>query len=110
MKYIQALETNYNDSIRVLKEKNEKLVKQLRNAKSERFNEASEKSEFESLFVNCIEEVRKEVMRRRFRSEIANRKSLKLKDSARSCTSEINLGSDIVGSKKGSTSGMPGVH
>jgi hypothetical protein len=29
----------------------------------------------EQLFIECIEEVRKEVMRRRFRNEIANQKS-----------------------------------
>ena len=41
-------------------------------------NEVSEKSELEQLFIECIEEVRKEVMRRRFRSEVSNRKSMKL--------------------------------
>jgi hypothetical protein len=38
-------------------------------------NEASERSEMEQLFIECIEEVRKEVMRRRFRNEIANQKN-----------------------------------
>ena len=38
-------------------------------------NEVSERSEMEQLFIECIEEVRKEVMRRRFRNEIANQKS-----------------------------------
>jgi hypothetical protein len=41
-------------------------------------NEVSEKSELEQLFIECIEEVRKEVMRRRFRSEVSNSKSMKL--------------------------------
>lgn len=43
-------------------------------ARSEHVNEVSEKSEIEKLFIDCVEEVRKEVMRRRFRTEIANRK------------------------------------
>ncbi len=66
------LETNYNDLIRGLKEKAEKLQKQLVKVRSKGANEASERSEMEQLFIECIEEVRKEVMRRRFRNEIAN--------------------------------------
>jgi len=77
-KYVRALETNYTDKIRLLKEKNEKLVKQLKGKKSEKVNEATEKSDLEQLFVGCIEEVRKEVMRRRFRTEVANRKATRL--------------------------------
>jgi 23S rRNA maturation mini-RNase III len=46
-RYVQALETNYTNLMRHLKEKNDKLVKQLRNARSERINEATEKSDFE---------------------------------------------------------------
>lgn len=76
--YVQALETNYNDKIRLLKEKNEKLTRQLKSKKSEKINEATEKSDLEQLFVGCIEEVRKEVMRRRFRTEVANRKATRL--------------------------------
>lgn len=75
---MQALETNYNDKIHMLKEKNEKLIRQLKNKKSEKVNEATEKSDLEQLFVSCIEEVRKEVMRRRFRTEVANRKATRL--------------------------------
>ena len=74
-KYIQALETSYNDMIRNLKERAEKLQKQLIKVRSQGANEASERSEMEQLFIECIEEVRKEVMRRRFRNEIANQKN-----------------------------------
>lgn len=69
------LETNYNDLIRGLKEKAEKLQKQLVKVRSKGANEASERSEMEQLFIECIEEVRKEVMRRRFRNEINNQKN-----------------------------------
>ena len=75
VKYISALETNYNDMIRNLKERLEKLQRQLVKARSSGANEVSERSEMEQLFIECIEEVRKEVMRRRFRNEIANQKS-----------------------------------
>lgn len=75
---MQALETNYTDSIRTLKEKNDKMIKQARSVRAEKVNEVSEKSELEQLFIDCIEEVRKEVMRRRFRNEVANRKAQRL--------------------------------
>lgn len=75
LKFVKALETNYSDSIRGLKERAERLQKKLRAAKSEKINEAQEKTDLEQLFVSCIEEVRREVMRRRFRAEVANRKT-----------------------------------
>jgi hypothetical protein len=46
--------------------------------RGEKVNEAAEKSDLEQLFVDCVEEVRKEVMRRRFRTEVANRKATRL--------------------------------
>ena len=46
-KYIQALETTYNDMIRGLKEKTEKLHKQLIKVSSQGANDASERSEME---------------------------------------------------------------
>lgn len=77
-KYVQALETNYTDAIRALKEKNDKLTRQLRFQRSSKATETSVKSDLEQLFVDCIEEVRKEVMRRRFRNEVANKKTGRL--------------------------------
>jgi peptide subunit release factor RF-3 len=61
--------------IRNLKERAEKLQKQLVKVRSQGANEVSERSEMEQLFIECIEEVRKEVMRRRFRNEITNQKN-----------------------------------
>ena len=43
-------------------------------AASEETNLRLERNDFESLFVECIEEVRKEIMRRRLKNEIYNRK------------------------------------
>ena len=75
MKFVKAMETNYTDTIRVLKEKTEIVTRKLRALRSERVNEQTEKTDLEKLFVSCIEEARREVMRRRFRTEVANRKS-----------------------------------
>lgn len=41
---------------------------------SEATNARLEKNDLESLFVECIEEVRKEIMRRRLKNEIYTRK------------------------------------
>lgn len=37
-------------------------------------NVNTEKNELESLFVDCIEEVRKDIMKRRLKNEIYNKK------------------------------------
>ena len=37
-------------------------------------SEVTQKNELETLFVACIEDVRKEIMRRRLKNEICNRK------------------------------------
>jgi len=37
-------------------------------------NSADEVNELETLFVDCIEEVRKDIMKRRLKNEIYNRK------------------------------------
>ena len=59
-------------------------MRKVKKATAEKVKEVSEKGEMEQLFIDCIEEVRKEVMRRRFRTEVANRKANKL---ARASTS-----------------------
>lgn len=41
---------------------------------AERINMSTERNELESLFIECIEEVRKEIMKRRLKNEIYNRK------------------------------------
>jgi len=41
---------------------------------AEKVNENSEKNELEGLFVDCIEEVRKDIMKRRLKNEIYNKK------------------------------------
>jgi hypothetical protein len=77
-RFVQAIETNYTDTIRALKDKNDKLTRQLRSLSSAKAGEVSEKSEMEHLFIDCIEEVRKEVMRRRFRNEVAHKRTGRL--------------------------------
>jgi DNA phosphorothioation-dependent restriction protein DptG len=74
IKYVQALETSYTDAIRDLKIIIDKERTSQRRQNAEKVNYSAEKNELETLFVDCIEEVRKEIMKRRLKNEIYNRK------------------------------------
>lgn len=74
VKYVQAIETNYNELIRSFKDRIVKAERDEKKLESERTNARVELNELESLFVECIEEVRKEIMRRRLKNEIYTRK------------------------------------
>ena len=74
IKYVQALETSYTDAIRDLKSIIDREKKDSKKVVAERINMSTERNELESLFIECIEEVRKEIMKRRLKNEIYNRK------------------------------------
>lgn len=72
--YVQALETNYNDAIRELKTMFDREKIKNKKANFEKVNETTQKNELENLFVECIEEIRKDIMKRRLKNEIFNKK------------------------------------
>lgn len=74
IKYVQALETSYTDAIRDLKTIIDREKKTAKKVVAEKINMSTERNELESLFIECIEEVRKEIMKRRLKNEIYNRK------------------------------------
>ena len=74
IKYVQALETNYNELIRSFKDLIDRERAAQRKAVSETTNARVERNDLEQLFVECIEEVRKEIMRRRLKNEIYTHK------------------------------------
>ena len=76
LNYVQALETNYNDSISEQKLRFERLKTQLRKEKSKNVNEVLEKGDLENLFVDCVEDVRRNVIKRRLKSEITGKKKI----------------------------------
>ena len=47
---------------------------------ADKVNENTEKNELEGLFVDCIEEVRKDIMKRRLKNEIYNKKKFQQVD------------------------------
>jgi hypothetical protein len=73
-KYVQALETNYMDTIKELRNGLDRERLKARKVTADRVNETTEKNELEGLFVDCIEEVRKDIMKRRLKNDIYNKK------------------------------------
>jgi len=73
-KYVQAVESNYNDIIRDLKDSIDKERVKNKKLNFEKVAEVGEKNQLEGLFVECIEEVRKDIMKRRLKNEIFNKK------------------------------------
>ena len=80
VKYVQALETSYTDAIRDLKAIIDREKKSAKKVVADRINMTTERNELESLFIECIEEVRKEIMKRRLKNEIYNRKKFQKLD------------------------------
>ena len=74
LKYVQLLETNYNQTIKDLKIALEKEFNKNKKSNFEKVNDISQKNELECLFVECIEEIRKGIMKRRLKNEIMNKK------------------------------------
>ena len=52
----------------------EREKNKVRKAQTDKVNVNTEKNELEGLFVDCIEEVRKDIMKRRLKNEIYNKK------------------------------------
>ncbi len=73
-KYVQALETNYTEAIKELRSQIDREKLKNKKVQADKVNETTEKNELEGLFVDCIEEVRKDIMKRRLKNEIYNKK------------------------------------
>lgn len=74
--YVQALETNYNNNINEQKVRTEKLKGQLRKEKAKHVNDVIERGDLENLFVDCVEDVRRNVIKRRLKAEIIGKKKI----------------------------------
>ncbi len=74
VKFVRTIETNYMDTIVALKDKMSKVEKLARKKVAHNAQTLNTKTELEAVFVDCIEDVRKEIMRRRLRNEIYSKK------------------------------------
>jgi len=68
--YVQILETSYTDKIRELQVELQQARKTIQKVKNKQSSESVHKSELETLFVDCIEQVRKEIIKRRLHAEV----------------------------------------
>lgn len=75
--YMQAVETRFTSICKELRLKLEKERKKRIKVESVKVNDATNKNELETIFVDCIEEVRKDIMKRRLKTEIQNKKRFK---------------------------------
>ena len=71
---MQTIETKYTQTIDELKILLERTRRQNKVDEAGIVNATQDKNEMENLFVDCIEEVRKDIMKRRLKNEIYNRK------------------------------------
>lgn len=56
--------------------RNDRLKKELRKEKSKHVNDIIQKGELENLFVDCVEDVRRNVIKRRLKAEIVGKKKI----------------------------------
>lgn len=75
--YMQAVETRFSSICKDLRQKLERERKKRIVQESFKVNDATQKNELETIFVDCIEEVRKDIMKRRLKTEIQNKKRFK---------------------------------
>lgn len=78
IKYVRILETNYNDKISSLKMKIEKQKKYVQTDRIQSMNKETEKQDLERLFVQSVEEVRKNIVRRRLKNEFGKNRRVNL--------------------------------
>lgn len=75
--YMKAVETRFNSICTELRQQVGRERKRRIKAESIKVNDATQKNELETIFVDCIEEVRKDIMKRRLKTEIQNKKRFK---------------------------------
>ena len=74
--YVQVLETNYTDKIRELRSQVDRMKKKVVQERTKSVVTSVEKSDLEQLFVNSVEDVRKDIIRRRLKAEVSARKKV----------------------------------
>lgn len=70
-KYVQGMQTTYNNQIQNLQRKLEKQLKSTQNEKTKNANSKHDRTELEQLFNDCVSEIRKDVIRRRLKTEVS---------------------------------------
>ena len=76
LNYTQALETNYTETIKGLQIRNARMIKKVKKEESKNVNNVIERGDLENLFVDCVEDVRRNVIKRRLKAEIIGKKKI----------------------------------
>ena len=71
---MQLLETSYTETVYDFKQMFEREKDSKRKIVNEKASEVAQHNELESLFVGCVEDVRKDIMKRRLKNEVYNKK------------------------------------
>ena len=74
VQYMKILETGYIDRISNLQNQLEKVKKHAQSDRIKNVSKVVERGDLEYLFVQCVEEVRKDIVRRRLKNEFAARR------------------------------------
>ena len=80
IKYVQAIETNYMEAVKDLKECLSKQKQSAKKVAAEQHNFIADRTDLEAHFVQCIEEVRRQVFRRRLKTELVVKKPYSASD------------------------------
>ena len=84
-------EVKYQEHINLLKDKTKLLKRKLTEANSGKVKYFSERSDLEEFFLNCIEEVRKDIMKRKLLSEGNSNKILNRSSTEVTGNKKMNL-------------------
>lgn len=75
--YMQSVETRFNNMCKRMRSKLDQEKRKFCKLESVKVNEATSKNELETIFVDCIEDVRRDIMKRRLKTEIQSKKRFK---------------------------------
>ena len=68
--YIQVLETNYTEKIKELKVEMDRMKRKVAQETTKKVVHTMERNDMEQLFVRCVEDMRKEIIKRRLKAEV----------------------------------------
>lgn len=77
LRFVENLETRYGEQLKRQTMVVARLEKKMRRLQASETDEVSRKNELEAVFVESVEEVRKEIMRRRMKNEVATKKKFR---------------------------------
>lgn len=88
--YMQVVESFYTDKLHKIKSNFEKQIKQIKKKQADQINPVVDRTELEKVFISALDELRKQILKRRLKQEI----KLKNKSTAMSLENKIDMESE----------------